>query len=96
MQTVQGCHHIAVLCLSVFIRKFIEIIARDGYNMGRVIYIHFLFVIKAIDHLLDGTVHFLFILGSCPEKNISVFRPHRFHLTYLCRGFVIYEIENGR
>lgn len=33
VQTVKGGHHVAILRLSVFIRKLIEIITRDGYDV---------------------------------------------------------------
>ena len=64
--------------------------------MGRIVYVHFLFGIKTINYILDSTIHLLFILGCCPKKNISVFRPYRFHLTHLSWSFVIHKIENRR
>ena len=89
MQTVECSHYIAVLSLSVFIRKFIESIGSDFNNMRRIIQINLFIVIEAIYYITHSLVHFIFRLRSCPEQNISVGSPHRFQFFHFTRSLFI-------
>ena len=48
MQAVECRHHILILHVTALVRKFVEIVARNGNNMRRIMQIYLFLVVKTV------------------------------------------------
>ena len=91
MQAVESCHPKLILHVAALVRKFVEIVARNGNNMRWIMQIYLFLVVKTVYDILNSLIHFRLGFRFGPEQDVAVFRPDRLQFLHLTRCLVVHE-----
>ena len=91
MQAVKSGHHIGVLHFASLIGEREEGLCGESHYLGCIIKILFFAFGKAVDDILYGTIHLVFVLGCCPAQHEAVLGLYHLQVLDLLGCLLVHE-----